>query len=124
MNGLAQVLGSLLMYGIGKQHYPQLESWRVLFLICGALTAIFGVGFYFLVPTGPQKAWFLSEREREVLLVRMALDREGGDKTSFSKSQVKETLMDVRAWFIFAFGILATMQSPVLTVSSIFLTLP
>ncbi|KAI3030734.1 hypothetical protein CBS147347_2407 [Aspergillus niger] len=34
MNGLAQVLGSLLMYGIGKQHYPRLEPWRVLFLVC------------------------------------------------------------------------------------------
>lgn len=116
MNGLAQVLGSLLMYGIGKQHYPRLEPWRVLFLVCGALTAAFGVVFYFLVPTGPQKAWFLSDREREVLLARMAQDREGGDKTNFSKSQVKETLLDVRAWFIFAFGILVTMQSPVLTV--------
>lgn len=116
MNGLAQVLGSLLMYGIGKQHYPRLEPWRVLFLVCGALTAAFGVVFYFLVPTGPQKAWFLSEREREVLLARMAQDREGGDRTNFSKAQVIETLLDVRAWFIFAFGILVTMQSPVLTV--------
>ncbi|PYH37483.1 major facilitator superfamily transporter [Aspergillus neoniger CBS 115656] len=119
MNGLAQVLGSLLMYGIGKQHYPRLEPWRVLFLVCGALTAAFGVVFYFLVPTGPQKAWFLSDREREVLLARMAQDREGGDKTNFSKSQVKETLLDVRAWFIFAFGILVTMQSPVLTFASL-----
>ncbi|PYH56941.1 pantothenate transporter [Aspergillus niger CBS 101883] len=119
MNGLAQVLGSLLMYGIGKQHYPRLEPWRVLFLVCGALTAAFGVVFYFLVPTGPQKAWFLSEREREVLLARMAQDREGGDRTNFSKAQVIETLLDVRAWFIFAFGILVTMQSPVLTFASL-----
>lgn len=116
MNGLAQVLGSLLMYGIGKTLKSQLASWRVLFLICGALTATFGFLFYFLVPTGPEKAWFLSDREREVLLARMALDREGGDKTNFSKAQMKETILDIRAWFIFAFGVLATMQSPVLTV--------
>lgn len=125
MNGLAQVLGSLLMYGIGKTLDSQLASWRVLFLICGALTATFGVLFYFVVPTGPENAWFLSAREREVLLARMTLDREGGDKTNFSKAQMKETLQDIRAWLVFAFGVLATMQSPVLTVRSFaHLTLP
>lgn len=116
MNGLAQVLGSLLMYGIGVTLNSPLADWRVLFLVCGALTAAFGVLFYLFVPTGPENAWFLSDREREVLLARNALDREGGDKTNFSKAQLKETLLDIRAWFVFTFGVLATMQSPVLTV--------
>lgn len=116
MNGLAQVLGSLLMYGIGKTVKSHITPWRVLFLACGALTTVFGFAFYLIVPTGPKEAWFLTQREREVLLARMAQDREGGDKASFSMVQMKETLADVRSWFFFAFGILATMQSPVLTV--------
>ncbi|XHG08810.1 hypothetical protein AWENTII_011901 [Aspergillus wentii] len=119
MNGLAQVLGSLLMYGIGKTSISHLAPWRVLFLICGALTAGCGVLFYFVVPSSPDKAWFLTRREREILMARMALDREGGDQTSFSLSQVKETLFDARAWLAFIFGVLVTMQSPVLTFASL-----
>lgn len=116
MNGLAQVIGSLLMYGIGKNTSLSLAPWRVLFIICGALTSAAGVVFYWLMPNGPKDAWFLNERQKHVLSLRMVKDREGGDKTSFSTSQLKEALLDPKSWFVFAFGVLVTMQSPVLTV--------
>lgn len=119
MNGLAQVLGSLLMYGIGKTVASGIEPWRVLFLVCGALTIVFGIIFYFAVPVGPKEAWFLTSEERAILLARMALDREGGDRQDFSVAQLKEALSDIRSWFVFAFGVLATLQSPVLTVSEL-----
>ncbi|KAF9635023.1 putative pantothenate transporter protein [Lasiodiplodia theobromae] len=106
MNGLAQVLGCFLMYGIGKNGALNLAPWRVLFLVCGAFTTFLGVCFYVLMPSGPDKAWFLTERERECLKARLALDHEGGDQTSFSIEQLKEALTDQRAWFSFAFGVL------------------
>lgn len=116
MNGLAQIVGCLLMYGIGKNNHLSLEPWRILFLICGALTSVAGAIFYFLMPNGPKDAWFLTERQKHILSLRMAHDREGGDKTSFSTAQLREALLDVKSWFVFAFGVLVTMQSPVLTV--------
>lgn len=120
MNGAAQTLGCLLMYGIGRTSPAgsPLQPWRTLFLVCGALTAAAGVVFYLLMPGGPQDCWFLTRREKEVLSLRMARDREGGDKTSFSVPQLREALLDPKAWFVFAFGVLVTMQSPVLTVRS------
>lgn len=117
MNGLAQVLGCLLMYGIGKNSALPLQPWRTLFLVCGGLTIFGGVMFFFLMPNGPKDAWFLTAREKEVLSLRMARDREGGDKTAFSMRQLRESLLDVKVWFVFAFGVLITMQSPVLTAS-------
>jgi hypothetical protein len=119
MNGLAQVIGCLLMYGIGKNTSLSLAPWRVLFIVCGAMTAASGVAFFFLMPNGPKDAWFLNAREKEVLSMRMAKDREGGDKTSFSVRQLREALLDIKTWFVFAFGVLVTMQSPVLTVRSL-----
>lgn len=116
MNGLAQIVGCLLMYGIGSNSSLSLAPWRILFLICGALTSAAGVVFYIFMPNGPKDAWFLSERQRHVLSLRMVRDREGGDKTNFSTGQLKEALLDVKSWFVFAFGVLITMQSPVLTV--------
>jgi hypothetical protein len=117
MNGMAQVIGCLLMYGIGKNTGLSLAPWRTLFLVCGGLTCAAGFMFYFLMPNGPNDAWFLNAREKETLSLRMARDREGGDKTAFSVRQLKEALLDIKVWFVFAFGILVTMQSPVLTVS-------
>ncbi|KAK8068545.1 hypothetical protein PG996_007657 [Apiospora saccharicola] len=120
MNGVAQTLGCLLMYGIGRtSHAGSLQPWRALFLVCGALTAAAGVLFYLLMPGGPEDCWFLGPREKEVLSLRMARDREGGDKTSFSVPQLREALLDPKAWFVFAFGVLVTMQSPVLTFASL-----
>lgn len=117
MNGVAQIIGCLLMYGIGKNTSATIAPWRILFLICGALTSIAGVVFYIFMPNGPRDAWFLSTRQKQVLSLRMVQDREGGDKTDFSTAQLKEALLDPKSWFVFAFGVLVTMQSPVLTVS-------
>lgn len=119
MNGIAQTLGCLLMYGIGKNTSLDLAPWRTLFLICGSVTVASGVGFFVLMPSGPKDAWFLSPREKEVLSLRMAKDKEGGDKTAFSVSQLKETIFDPKAWCIFWFGVLVTMQSPVLTFATL-----
>jgi hypothetical protein len=119
MNGLAQVIGCLLMYGIGINKSLGLAPWRVLFLVCGSLTVFAGVLFYFFMPSGPKDAWFLTDRQKQVLSMRMARDREGGDKTSFSMAQLREALLDVKTWFVFSFGVLVTMQSPVLTVSTV-----
>lgn len=116
MNGIAQVIGSLLMYGIGKNSSLALAPWRVMFLVCGAMTVFCGFLFYFIMPTGPGDAWFLTAREKEVLKLRMAGDREGGDRTNFSIPQLREAMLDVKSWFTFSFGILVTMQSPVLIV--------
>ncbi|KAM5376317.1 hypothetical protein ACJZ2D_005539 [Fusarium nematophilum] len=119
MNGIAQVVGCLLMYGIGKNTSLGLAPWRTLFLVCGAMTVVAGIAFFILMPNGPRDAWFLSPREREVLSLRMAQDREGGDKTSFSMAQLRETMLDPKAWAVFWFGVLVTMQSPVLTFASL-----
>ena len=39
MNGIAQIVGCLLMYGIGRNTSLSIAPWRVLFLICGAMTS-------------------------------------------------------------------------------------
>lgn len=48
--------------------------------------------------------------------MRMQADNEGGDFTRFSVAQLREAMLDVKSWLVFGFGLLVTMQSPVLTV--------
>jgi len=106
----------LLISGIGKNTTFSLAPWRILFLICGALTSAMGVVFFFAMPSGPDTAWFFTPREREVAALRLARDHEGGDKTNFSMPQLLEALTDIKSWLAFSFGVLVTMPSPVLTV--------
>jgi MFS family permease len=119
MNAIAQVVGSLLMYGIARNTGLSIALWRVMFIVCGAMTVAIGIVFFFAMPSGPEDAWFLNQREKEVLVARMAERHEGGDHKDFSLAQLKETLLDYKVLLIFCFGLLVTMQSPVLTVSGL-----
>jgi hypothetical protein len=113
MNGCAYAIGALLMYGIGKNEHLSLAPWRVLFLLIGGMTLVLGFLFYIIMPSNPDKAWFMTPREREVLKLRLLSMRDGGDKTNFSLSQLKEALTDIKSYFAFFFSVFITMQTPV-----------
>ncbi|KAE8374448.1 pantothenate transporter [Aspergillus bertholletiae] len=112
-NGLAQVIGALMMYGIGHQTMA-VASWKAMFLICGGLTTFIGLLFFFLMPAGPESAWFLKPHERMIAVQRLQAETEGGDQTNFSMAQLKETTCDIRAYMSFLFGVLLTLPAPVI----------
>ena len=118
-NGLAQIAGSLLMYGIGENKSLVVAPWRVMFLVDGAITILAGILFYVAMPAGPDKAWFLNAEEKILAGKRLASQHDGGDKTSFSWPQFREAATDVRTFHTFMFGLLVTMCSPVLTFASL-----
>lgn len=104
------------MYGIGHDQMA-IAQWKAMFIVCGALTTFFGVLFFFMMPAGPESAWFLNPQERLIATQRLKTETEGGDQTNFSISQLKETVMDIRAYLSFLFGVLITLPSPVIAVS-------
>jgi len=81
-NGLAQIAGSLLMYGIGTSHHINIAPWRAMFIIAGSITVAAGLLFFFL--------WFLIPEERIFASKRLAGQHDGGDNLDFSWSQFKE----------------------------------
>ncbi|KAE8406888.1 MFS general substrate transporter [Aspergillus pseudonomiae] len=117
-NGLAQIVGALMMYGIGHQEI-NIAQWKAMFLICGGLTMLVGILFFFLMPTGPATAWFLKPHEREIATKRLQAESEGGDHTHFSISQLTEAVGDIRAYLSFLFGVLITLPSPVIAFASL-----
>jgi len=105
------------MYGIGEHNSTSLAPWRLMFIVCGILTSACGVAFFFIMPAGPETAWFLTPEERIVASRRLASQHDGGDKTNFSVEQLKEAVLDFKSYAAFAFGVLVTVPSPILTVS-------
>jgi MFS family permease len=119
-NGLAQIVGSLLMYGIGTSTLITIAPWRAMFIIAGSITVAAGLLFFSLMPANIDTAWFLTPEERIVASKRLAGQHDGGDKLDFSMKQFKEALLDVRTFITFLFGLLVTINSIVLTVSEAF----
>jgi len=104
------------MYGLGHEKMA-ITQWKAMFIICGALTVFVGISFFFLMPAGPETAWFLNPQERLIATKRMQAESEGGDQTDFSIPQLKECVMDIRAYLSFLFGVLITLPAPVIGVS-------
>ncbi|KAJ5739620.1 hypothetical protein N7533_012404 [Penicillium manginii] len=74
-NGLAQILGALMMYGIGHNHMA-ISNWKAMFMVCGAITIFLGILFFFMMPAGPESAWFLNSQERLIATQRLQAETE------------------------------------------------
>ncbi|KAK1625536.1 major facilitator superfamily domain-containing protein [Colletotrichum phormii] len=107
MSGVSQVLGALMMYGIGGASAMVLEKWRVMFLTSGGLTAACGVAFCVLMPRDTTTAWFLNKREREIATRRLALDRGTRDRAQ------------PVTWLYFTMALCITLTTPILKFSSL-----
>lgn len=99
MNGVANIVGGLIAYGIGHLH-AALPAWKFPFIIFGSITIVWGIIFILVTPSNPTKAKWLSEREKEVAVLRVLENETGIDNKTFKMEQVKEALLDPRFWLI------------------------
>lgn len=53
--GLANAFGGLLAYGIGQIH-GELEPWRYLFILIGAVSSVWGLFMFFTLSESPDSA--------------------------------------------------------------------
>lgn len=115
MNGVSQIIGALMMFGIGHSNMA-LAPWRSLFLICGALTSAIGILFIFAMPRDTTTAWFLTPRQREIATQRLALDRATRDRSDFNKSQMVEAFKSPFTWIYFFIALCLTLTTPIIKV--------
>lgn len=117
MFGVSQIVGGLMMYGIGGAKLS-MQTWRVMFLVCGGLTVGCGVLFIAFMPRDTTTAWFLNERERRVATERLALDRATRDHTTFDWSQAREALTEPRTLLYALMALFITIPTPITKVSA------
>lgn len=114
MFGVSQVVGGLLTYGIGGARNMSIESWRVMLIVCGGLTAGAGVLLFIaFMPRDPSRAWFLKEHERRVAVERLALDRATRDRSDFDPAQLREAPLDARAWPYASMALFICLPTPI-----------
>lgn len=119
MNGVAQIVAALLMYGIAKNEHA-LAPWRVLFLVTGGMTIACGVVFVLWMPRSPGSAWFLNEKERSLAVRRLAADRGTKEGSDFNWAQAREALTTPTTWLYFMMALGLTLPTPIIKVSLLF----
>ncbi|EXJ86629.1 hypothetical protein A1O3_03582 [Capronia epimyces CBS 606.96] len=104
-NAVANVVSGLIAYGIGKIHSP-IDSWKLLFIILGAVTSAYGIFLVFVLPDSPARAWFLTTEERRIALHRTLENKTGVlDEGTFKIQQMWEALRDPQAWLLVGYSL-------------------
>src|SRR5205823_6599932 len=81
-------------------HWLGVPSWRWLLILEGIPAIVGGVLTYFLLPSGPTEATFLSAEQRDWLTREMALERQ--QKLTGDPLTVRQALRDRRTWHLTA----------------------
>ncbi|CAI6082022.1 unnamed protein product [Clonostachys chloroleuca] len=86
-----------LTYAFG--HVTTFSSWKLVFLVFGGLTVLWGIIMFFLLPESPAKAWFMTKEDRTKSVVRVKEDAVGVKHNEWRSEQMFEALRDPKAWF-------------------------
>lgn len=100
-NCVATLIGGVVAWGIGNVHNDVVNSWQLLFLVLGAITAGIGIFLAVLLPDTPKNAIFLTESERAIAVQRTLKNKTGTmDTGDFKWNQVWLCLRDPQTWFL------------------------
>ncbi|GJJ08032.1 hypothetical protein Clacol_002239 [Clathrus columnatus] len=99
-NGMAQVFGGFVAYGISFSDSTTLPPYKIMYVILGGLAIVLGICILIWLPDSPVHARFLTKEERIAALERVRDDQGGTENKQFKKEQVWEALTDIRTWLI------------------------
>ena len=103
-NTFAGVFNGIFAYGM-ENWKGSLEIWRYMFLTYGAVTVVFGLATFFIIPGTIESAWFLNDSERKCAVARSATNQTGihfGTK-DLKWYQIQESLLDPKYWSLVVF---------------------
>ncbi|KAL7412091.1 major facilitator superfamily transporter [Mrakia frigida] len=85
--------GILRMEGVGGR-----AGWQWLYLLEGLVTVLFGVTVYWLLPDGPEVAYYLTEEDRALMRIRFRQGAIYNGNQHFEWSKVKDSLTDPKLY--------------------------
>ncbi|RAH40625.1 MFS general substrate transporter [Aspergillus brunneoviolaceus CBS 621.78] len=102
---LASAFSGLISFGVFQINDPAVKGWQWLFIIEGSMTFLMGILSFFLLPDGPQKAWFLSERERAAATARILRDTSAEVETGLNLKTAFQMFSDWKflVWCVISF---------------------
>lgn len=98
--GIAQILGGLISFGFQHVHSTTFQSWKIMFLVLGLVTALVGAVTFIFLPDTPMKASWLREAEKVALLDHVGDNQTGVWSSVFTAKQLWETATDIQIWLL------------------------
>ncbi|KXN87250.1 hypothetical protein AN958_09041 [Leucoagaricus sp. SymC.cos] len=83
------------MDGIGGR-----SAWSWIFILEGLVTIVFGMLCFWILPNGPETAWFFSKEEKEYVVLRLKESKATSDDDGFSWREVWETFRLPHIWIL------------------------
>ncbi|KND90632.1 Thiamine pathway transporter THI73 [Tolypocladium ophioglossoides CBS 100239] len=117
--GLGQIIGGAVSYGF--QHVAPgagLAGWRVMFVVLGCMTVVFGLCTFFFLPDTPMKARWLSNTEKVALLKHVSVNQTGIESRTFRPKEIVEALLDPQIYLLILSVVLLSVSSGVVTTYS------
>ncbi|KOS17304.1 Thiamine pathway transporter THI73 [Escovopsis weberi] len=101
--GLGQILGGAISYGFQHVHHAgseHLSGWRIMFILLGSVTVVFGIWAIFFLPDSPMKASWLSDDEKVALLKHVSVNQTGVQSREFRPKEIIEALLDPQIYLL------------------------
>ncbi|CAI6093136.1 unnamed protein product [Clonostachys chloroleuca] len=105
VNGVASIVGALLAYGAGHATGLTIPQWKLIYLIVGVMTILWGFVIYAYLPDGPHNAKMLTEYERIVAVWRISRNQTGLKHKVIVPGQIKEAALDFKVWLLWLMAI-------------------
>lgn len=91
-----------MSYGIGHAH-TAIASWRLLFLVIGGFTILWGAILILWLPDSPLKENFLKGKDKYIALDRVRENMTGIENKELKWYQVREAFTDYKTYLLFVF---------------------
>ncbi|KAK6856089.1 allantoate permease [Apiospora arundinis] len=101
MNGITNMFGSLLSYGLGHIKSPVLKEYQIIFIFFGIITVAFSFVMFIFMPDSPVEAKFLNDHDKAIALERLRANQMGVVNREWRNDHLKEALLDPKTWFWF-----------------------
>ncbi|KDQ64844.1 hypothetical protein JAAARDRAFT_167528 [Jaapia argillacea MUCL 33604] len=111
MTGIASVVGGFIAYGVSYITNASITSYKILFLVFGAMAVAVGIVVFLWLPDSPVNAWMLTHEERIAAIERVRDDQGGTENHKIKKEHVVEALSDVRTWLIVAMTLMTSIPN-------------
>ena len=84
-----------------------------MFLVTGALTTLWSVFLFFVLPNNQLDAWFLKGDDKRIALEMVRDNNTGIHNKTFKKEQFIEAVTDVKTWIMFLLNFLINIPNSV-----------
>ncbi|KAK2013504.1 MFS general substrate transporter [Colletotrichum eremochloae] len=101
-NGISQMLGSGISWGLGHTDNQHLAPWQLVFLVIGVITVFAGIVAFIYFPSSPVACKLFNDEERVVSIWRVANNQTGIKHDKILFYQIREAMQEPRVYFIAA----------------------